>query len=245
MRFRSLLIPLLALPATAGWADPFDCGHTAQRRVAAPAAGITRVVVVGRAGSLVVRGHAGATEISATGTACASDRSDLDRIQLRSEREGSELRIEAVIPDGGSSFLFGFGYHARLDFEVSLPKGLALSVTDGSGSVRITDVGPLTVVDGSGQLEIRGVNGNANVRDGSGSIDVSDVTGNIEVVDGSGSMDLRQIGGSVVITDGSGSIEVSDVRGGLDVRDDGSGGLDYERVRGEIRVPREERHRRH
>jgi hypothetical protein len=243
MRSRSLLaLPLLAVAGMAS-ADPFDCGHTAQRRVASPVAGVTRVVIVARAGSLRVRGESGAAEISAKGTACASDRDDLDRIQLRSERQGSDLKIEAVIPEASSSFFFGFGHQAKLDLEVSLPKGMAVSVTDGSGSARISDVGPLTVTDGSGQLEIRGVNGNARVKDGSGSIDLSDVTGDVEIVDGSGSMDVRDVGGSVVVTDGSGSIEVSDIRGGFHVRDDGSGGIDYERVSGEVRVPRDRRHR--
>ena len=240
MRLKPLLaVPLLALPIAAS-ADPFDCSHEAQRRVSAPASGITRVVIVGRSGSLRVRGQNAVTEISATGTACASERRDLDRIQLKSEREGSELRIEAVIPDH-SSFFFGFGHQAKLDFEVSVPRGLAVSVTDGSGSARISDVGPLTVTDGSGSLEIRGVNGNLKVRDGSGSLDISDVTGDVEVVDGSGSMDIRHVGGSVVVSDGSGSIEVTDVKGAFDVRSDGSGGVDYQRVSGEVRVPRDDR----
>ena len=240
MRLKSLLaLSVLALPGAVS-AGPFDCSQEAQRRVSAPAAGITKVVIVGRAGTLRVRGQ-NVAEITAAGTACASERDDLDRIQLRSEREGSELRIEAVIPDNSS--FFGFGSEGKLDFEVTLPRGTAVSVTDGSGSARISDVGPLTVTDGSGELEIRGVSGSLKVRDGSGSLDIAEISGDVEVVDGSGSMDLRRIGGSVVVTDGSGSIAVFDVRGGLDVRSDGSGGVDYSRVSGEVRVPREGRHR--
>ncbi len=222
MRRRSLFLVAIMIVSTTASADIFDCGHKAARRVSVPAAGITRVVIVGRAGSLRVAGRSRVADIVATGTACSSDRDDLQDIQLKSESNGSELRIEAVIPE--TSLFFGF-YHARLDFEVVLPSALTVSVTDGSGSAKITDVGPLTVVDGSGELRIRGVHGDVRVRDGSGSLDIEDVSGNLVVQDGSGSIDIRNVQRDVIIdNDGSGSVSVVNVGGNFDVRRKGTGG---------------------
>lgn len=239
MRLRSLLAASLLVIPTASYADLFDCTHKATRKISAPGAGVTRVVIRARAGSLRVTGRSGVTDVLATGMACASDKDDLQGIQLKSERHGSELLIEAVIPEKSS--FFGTG-QARLDLEVVLPAGAAVSVEDGSGSAEINDVGSLTVVDGSGSLKIRGVRGDAKVKDGSGSIEISGVSGNVEIRDGSGSMDIEDIGGSVLIdADGSGGVSVNNVRGDFEVRRKGSGGVDYERIGGRISVP--ERHR--
>ena len=239
MRFRPLLGVALLSISSAAFADPFECDHKAPVRVAAPSAGISRVVIVGRAGSLRILGRAGATEIVASGTACASDRDDLADIRLKSERDGSEFRIEAVIPEQNS--FFGMGQR-RLDFEVTVPSSAAVSVTDGSGSLDIRDVGAISVVDGSGEVNIRGARGDVKVRDGSGQIEISDVTGNVDIRDGSGSIDVDNVSGSVVIDgDGSGSVDVRNVRGDFEVRRKGSGGIDYDRIGGSVRVP--ERHR--
>ena len=241
MRLRSIAIVGLMLVPGSVYADLFDCSNKAPLRVSASAAGVRRVVVVGRAGSLRIIGRPGAAEIVASGTACASDKDDLRDIKLTSEREGSDLRIEAVIPD--SSSFFSFSHNSRLDFEVSVPAGAEVSVTDGSGSLEIRDVGSASVVDGSGEVIIRGAKGDVKVRDGSGSIEINDVTGDVEIRDGSGSIDVDNVTGSVLVDgDGSGSVNVSDVRGNFEIRRKGSGGVDYERVGGQVRVP--EKHRR-
>jgi hypothetical protein len=240
MRPRLRLVSLLAVVSTTAYADLFDCTNNAARRVSATTAGVSRIVVVGRAGSLRVAGRAGVTEVVANGTACSSDRDDLRDIQLTAQRDGADLRIEAVIPD---KLTWSFN-QARLDFDVTVPSGVAVSIVDGSGSTEVTGVGALSVVDGSGSLIIRGVQGNAGVRDGSGSLDISDVTGSVTVNDGSGSIEIAHVGGSVVIeSDGSGGVSVDDVRGGFEVRRKGSGGIDYERIGGSVSVPQRHRHR--
>jgi hypothetical protein len=84
----------LAVVLTAGnvSAGIFDgCNNSEARTVAAPAAGISKVFIEGKAGSLKVIGRAGATEIRAMGTACSSDRDFLESMRLTSRRDGSEL----------------------------------------------------------------------------------------------------------------------------------------------------------
>jgi hypothetical protein len=234
---RQLIALGAILVATTASADMFDCKHEAKRRAVSAADGITKVSVIARAGSLRVSGHPGAREIVASGNACSSDKEYLDDIHIESRRSGSELTIEAIIPE--RTMIFGW-YEAKLDLEVSVPTGVALKVTDGSGSTHIDGTGPVSVTDGSGEVEIRNVRGAVEVRDGSGSIEIRDVTGNVSIVDGSGSIDVQNIQGTVVVrADGSGSIQVNDVRGDFIVESDGSGGVDYARVSGTVRVPRD------
>jgi hypothetical protein len=237
MKLTGIFALAAMLAATTASADVFGCSHSEKRRTASPAAGITKVSIIARAGSLRVSGQPGAREIVANGTACASDKDYLSGIKIETRRDGTELTIEAIIPE--KTMIFGW-YEAKLDLEVSVPAAAQLSIVDGSGSVRIDGTGPLTITDGSGEIEIRDVRGAVEVRDGSGSLDILNVVGNISIIDGSGSIGVNNIQGDVVVrSDGSGSIDVTDVRGDFIVRSDGSGGVDYSRVTGTIRIPRD------
>jgi hypothetical protein len=236
MRTKTLLAIPLLLAASSASAGPWGCDETAPRRASVSAAGATRIVVIGRAGSLRVKGQSGA-DVTASGTACASDKALLNDVKLTATRRGSEVEVEAVIPDR-----LGFGFsNASLDFEVALPADIPVVVKDGSGSLRIDNVAALDVTDGSGEVEIRDVRGNVKVRDGSGSIEIENVSGDVVVVDGSGSIGIRGVQRSVRIAeDGSGGIDVSDVRGDFVVERDGSGGVDYARVSGKVSIPRDD-----
>jgi hypothetical protein len=244
---------LIATASTASAGIFGGCDNTAPRSANVSAAGATRVVVIGRAGSLHVTGRRGAGEVRATGTACASDRESLDRIKLTGTRNGSEVRIEVEIPDWS-----GIGWHeTALDLEVTVPAEVALVVEDGSGDTKIENTGSLEVSDGSGDLDIRGVSGNLRVRDGSGDLTIRDVTGEVTITDGSGDIDLNGAAAVTVLADGSGGLDVRNVRrnvvveskgsGELHVADvggdfrvlhKGSGDIDYERVAGKVDLPR-------
>jgi len=259
---RALIVALATLAAASAHADWFgtDCPKQAERSAAQPAAGVTKVVIVGRAGFLHIEGHPGAGEVKANGTACASMDEQLAGVLLKGSRSGSEVRIEAVMPNQEGSW---FSSSPKLDFTVSLPAGVAVDVVDSSGELTISNVGDAKVEDSSGSIDIRKVAGNLSVRDSSGEIDIEDVSGDVRIPDdGSGSIHIERVGGSVTIdedgsgsievrdvkrnvtigTDGSGSIEVADVGGDFNVGSKGSGSVDYERVRGRVAVP--DRHRR-
>src|SRR2546423_1444092 len=124
------LATLTAATAHAGWFG--DCEKSASRSAVQPVAGVTRVVIIGRAGFLHIEGHPGVTEVRATGTACADDSQVLRDINLAGSRSGGEVRIEAIIPPHETSW---FGSSARLDFTVSLPAGMAVDVEDTSGEL--------------------------------------------------------------------------------------------------------------
>ena len=102
---RALILTLSAVIATtahAGWFD--DCQNQASRTAMQSAAGVTRVVIIAKAGFLHVEGHPGATEIRASGQACAASESQLAGIVLSGSRSGSEVRIEAIVPNEDRSF---------------------------------------------------------------------------------------------------------------------------------------------
>jgi hypothetical protein len=246
----TLIIALgLAIPATAD----SDCRHRAQRSITpVDTAGIQKVVVIARAGSLHVRGS-DTRVIRAGGKACASTASRLDDVVLRSERRGSNLVIRVETPRHRGSFI-GRTY-ASLDLEVELPRGFdveiddtsgsmdvrdlgRVSIEDGSGSILVRSVESVSIVDGSGSIDVRDVRGDVTIRDGSGGIEVSRVGGTVRIIeDGSGGIVIRDVGGDVIIDeDGSGSIRVTDVRGDLRVGPHGSGGISFDRIGGTISI---------
>ena len=231
---RTAIFLAASLAATSALASWGDCTDTAPRSVAIPAGGATRIVIIGRAGTLKVVGRPGAAEVRATGTACASSKSELAGIQLRATRSGGEIRIEAEVPEVSIS-MWG---NRRLDFEVSLPASVPVKVVDGSGELTIEHTAALEVDDGSGELTIRHVAGNLDVHDGSGAMTIEDVAGNVRIRDGSGGIDVHRVTGSVFLNDGSGSVDVTDVGGDFIVESKGSGHVSYDRIKGKVDVPR-------
>lgn len=210
-----------------------DCSHTAPRRAAAPAAGISRVVIHADSGSLNVEGTPGATQIVAAGTACTSDEDFLPRITLTMRRSGSDLHVTAEIPD--KTVVFGF-FSARLDLGITLPAGLPVVINDDSGWMKVSNVGATTIDDDSGAIEIRNVRGNLTIHDDSGAIDIDGVTGNVEVEDDSGELVVKNITGNVEIEDDSGSISVARIEGSLRIRNDDSGSITVQNVKRDVLI---------
>jgi len=235
MKFATMaaVAALVTVPALAGPWDDDECGHSSKRRAATPAAGITKVVIHAESGSLEVTGTAGASQIVADGTACATDADFLPRMTLTLRKLGSELHIDAEIPD--KSVLFGF-FSARLDFAVTLPAGLPVEIEDGSGWVKVSNTGATEIDDGSGALEVRNVRGPLTIHDGSGSIEIDAVVGEVRIEDDSGELSVRNVNGSVEIEDGSGAISVARVEGSLRIRDDGSGSISVQNVRRDVTI---------
>lgn len=225
---------LVATTAMAGGLfDGDECKYTAARRVAAPAAGVSKVVIHAEAGFLKVDGTTGTGQVIATGTACTSDEDFLPRMTLTQRRNGSELHITAEIPE--KSVIFGF-FQARLDFNVTLPQGIPVSIDDDSGLIRVVNTGAVTIDDDSGSIELRNIRGPVVINDDSGAIDIDTVAGSVTIEDDSGEILIKNVQGNVEIEDDSGSITVARVTGSLRVREDDSGSIVVENVRGDVTV---------
>jgi DUF4097 and DUF4098 domain-containing protein YvlB len=206
-----------------------ECRHSADRSTTISAAGIETVAIRAAAGSLSIVGESGSDQIRVEARACASRSRDLDEIELLTDREGNEARIEASIDSDVR--------RGRLDLRISLPDRLAVEVDDSSGDADIRGVSSLLMRDGSGDIEIYDVAGEVAVEDGSGDLWVSRSGSLLVLDDGSGDIEIESIRGDVVVRDdGSGDIDVVDVGGDLRIGDSGSGDVDYERVAGSVDV---------
>ena len=210
-----------------------DCKFEQNRSGGDDARGVEKVVLVAGAGDLEVRGSEGARRIEAAGKACASSQALLDKIVLKTHREGSTLFIEAIMPEMKDVSLFGSTY-TNLDLKVTLPKNLPVDAQDSSGDADLENLASLKMLDSSGDLTVRSITGAVDLRDSSGDIRVDHV-GNTTVQDSSGDIKLENVMGDVEIpTDSSGEIEIEKVSGNVHIAQDSSGDIEIADVKGNV-----------
>jgi hypothetical protein len=169
------LVPLVLVPSDLG-AQRNEVSAPRSARV--NAAGARLAQIEARAGSLRIEGRAGIVDIQAHGTARASSRDLLERIRLTAERRGDVAYVTVELPEIRGDWRDDDEY-ASLDLIVEVPKGLALDVEDRSGDLEIRGVGPLDLLDHSGDATIEDVGGRLRVRDGSGELRIRDVRGDV------------------------------------------------------------------
>ncbi|HEX7013623.1 MAG TPA: DUF4097 family beta strand repeat-containing protein, partial [Steroidobacteraceae bacterium] len=250
-----LVACLLAAPALA-----LDCDHTADRNASIEGPGINEVVVIARAGRLVIRGEEGRGSVSAQGRACASSERLLEEIQLESRREGDTVYLEAVLPELDDDRLFGVSQEARLDLTIRVPSSVRIEARDSSGEMELSDVSSSKVEDSSGDLIVRNIAGDLEVTDSSGDVKITGIAGRLELRDKSGDVDVKDVSGDVLVTedssgdlniegiagrvrlkeDASGDIEIADVASDVTIDNDGSGSIRAVRVGGNFTVDRDE-----
>lgn len=214
-----------------------DCPFSAARSAELSTDGIVRLEVRAGAGELKVQGENGLRGVQVSGTACARNESQLERVQIRLDREGDTLVLNAEPPHAGVNPRDWFSGTPRLDLEVKVPPSLVVEIEDGSGNLRVANVASAVVRDESGDLEIENIRGSLRVSDGSGNTAVRGVQGRVRINDGSGDFSIAKVVGDVIVTDdGSGSIEIVDVQGNVTIGSDGSGDIRVELVQGSVRV---------
>lgn len=215
-----------------------DAAYEEPRDLSLNAAGVARLVVNAGAGDLRVTGAAESDTIVVkaliripNADAEKARRIIEDDLTLELVRDGDTARLEAQFEAGLFSRESG-----SVDLDVTVPERLALEIDDGSGPIELDGVqGDIDIDDGSGSITVRRSGGNMTVDDGSGALTVEDAGGDLAIDDGSGEITVRRVAGSVRIDDGSGDIVVSGVAGDLDIEEAGSGGVEVSDVGGEIR----------
>jgi len=194
---------------------------TVELELAGPAN--TSLQIEAGAGRLVLEGDDG-DSIRVKAEIYQTVASDDYRLELNSDgNQGARLIAETT-----SS---GFGVSDYIDLSILVPSTVRISIDDGSGSMRIRNLGTsLDIDDGSGSLEISSVEGDITIDDGSGSLTIENVGGDVMIIDGSGSITVIDVAGTVSVDDGSGSITV---RNAQDFRllDDGSGSVNLSGIR--------------
>ena len=230
----------LALAAAAGeaagglWGE--GCEYEASREVTADLDGVSAIEVFALAGELEIRGEAGLGEIRVAGRACSDREEVLDQIQLTGRREGDRYLVAAEMPDREAHQEWEDA-QALLDLEVRMPAGLALIVSDSSGSIVISDVASLQLSDSSGDVDVENVPGILLVvRDSSGDLRLSRVGAVTIELDSSGEIEISSADSVTIGVDSSGDIRVGDVAGDVTVGVDTSGGICATRVGGSLTV---------
>ena len=117
----------------------------------------------------------------------------------------------------------------RIDLTVSLPESLMTKITDGSGSIHVSNSSVEYINDGSGSINVEDNKVSLTVKDGSGSMHITNLAGDVSINDGSGSITLNTISGHVEVDDGSGSINVNNAKS-FKLNSDGSGGVELSNV---------------
>ena len=159
-----------------------DCQEYAVRSAKQPAAGVRRVDIIARAGSLRVEGKRGATTIVADGTACAAIEELLVAMRLKATRAGSTVTIEAMIPKGQTAA--PFAHEAHLDFTVTVPMDVDVRIADTSGDIVVRHLGgSVEIADTSGDIDVDDVGGDlaVKIKKGSGAIRHTRVRGRVSL----------------------------------------------------------------
>jgi DUF4097 and DUF4098 domain-containing protein YvlB len=124
----------------------------------------------------------------------------------------------------------------RVHMRASVPEGVRLQVTTGSGSIETRGaLGACDLSSGYGDLRVEGANGRLRAETSSGSIEVQGVhTDSIELESGYGSIELSDLeAGRVRARTSSGSVRARGVRGDVELQS-GYGALELERIDGRV-----------
>ncbi len=207
---------LIALPLTAG---ANECKFTAARNADLDAAGLKDLALTLGSTDLDIRSVPGLARVEVRGTACASDASKLQDLQVNARRSGDHATVATGNANGSYIHLSLFGSsYAYMKLVVRVPASLAVAVDSGSGDVTASDLASLNFDSGSGDLIADNIAGVLTLKLGSADVKARHV----------GSVDLH--------SSGSGDVHVADVRGDVHAGHSGSGDLSFERVNGSVNI---------
>ena len=195
------------------------------------------------AGYLRVKGVEGLEQIEVDAVLVTKgiDEEDLEEfknkyVKLKLEQDGKKARLISEIKSGFSVSSLFKRKEACINLDVRVPKNLDLEIDDGSGSIEVSGInGNVEVDDGSGSIEIANIKGWVKIDDGSGSTTLENIGGKVNVNDGSGTIKITGVGGDVDVDDSSGTLSIYDIKGSV-VVDDGSGGIVIDGVDKDVNI---------
>ena len=118
------------------------------------------------------------------------------RVQIQVESSGPDLQIEAQ---------HSRGLPTTVDYQLTVPKGMALDLSGVS-----TDV---SVENSEGEVKIESVQGEVSVTGGTKSVSASSVEGEVRIRGASGRVSCSSVNGGVHVERTSGPVEASSVNG--------------------------------
>lgn len=143
--------------------------------------------------------------------------SEFDVEMAESSSEVS-LRLTEMPGSGSKGLLkriFGGGEtYYSVEIALQLPRGTDLSVENRYGDILVEQVlGPLKVVNTSGELTIEGVRGGADIENSYGDATITDVEGGLVLVVSSGTARVADATGDVKVSNRYGEVAIADVSG--------------------------------
>jgi DUF4097 and DUF4098 domain-containing protein YvlB len=201
--------------------------------------GIDKLVVDCGSGFLYVTGDDSMKSIEMEAEIIVKGKSERDiedyvknYVKLELKKQGSKAVLVSLFKNQFPNINFR---ERVINLTVMVPKNMDVEVDDGSGELKIAQInGNIQIDDGSGEITVRDIRGDVDIDDGSGTVDISNVTGSVTVDDGSGTIEVSDIGENVEVSDGSGSIYIDGVGGDVIIKDDGSGSVKIQNVKGKV-----------
>lgn len=231
------LLPLcvLFLPLATQARGPDDCRHSEPRRLELDTDGVGTVVFEVGHNRLRLDARAGAAG-SIQGRACASSEDWLEQLKVEQRREGDRLHVRLYRDRRVRGIFLGSNY-AYLDMSGTVPDGVQVQLSVGSGDAWLTGASAMSAEVGSGDLEVRRIAGRATVSVGSGDIGLEDVgTLHVRAI-GSGDVEAARVRGDLEVGSiGAGDLEVQDVGGNASIRSIGSGDASLSDVAGNASI---------
>ncbi len=227
-------LTVLALgPASAlAWGD--GCKFRAERSAGVDAQGIEKVIIRVGAGDMKTIGVAKATRVEARGPACAAKQELLDAAQINVRREGNVVYVETSLPQDDSKW--DDDEYATIDIGIAVPANIPVEAQDSSGDTTLENLASVVMLDSSGDLDIRGIAGLADVTDSSGEITVEHA-GSVRLRDSSGDIRIDDVRENVELSsDSSGDISIESVDGSVHIEQDSSGDIRVENVKKDVTV---------
>lgn len=234
-------LPLLAFALSTAAApaladDDRACRHSAPQSLALDIGDARRIEFHVGASKLRLEGRPGGAG-SLQGRACGSSAEELARLRLEQSREGDTLVVRLAREERSGWSLFGNNRYAYFDLAGSVPDGVRVEVSVGSGDAWASNLAELGLTVGSGDADARRIRGTVDARVGSGDIVLADIGALDAGSVGSGDLKVRGVRGDARVGSvGSGDAELADVGGRVDIGSLGSGDIGLERVTGSVEV---------
>jgi len=155
---------------------------------------------------------------------------DRDAVQIKADHPSTRYieidhRGSTIHVDVGTER--GMGFSGSVDFEITVPRSMDLSIEGMAVEVNIEGAG--------GEVEVNTVHGNITLVGGRGSISLESVNGVVTVDGADGDMDVTGVSGGVTIKNSSGDIYVEGVGGSVTLQGVTSRDIEAGTVGGSLR----------
>jgi DUF4097 and DUF4098 domain-containing protein YvlB len=126
--------------------------------------------------------------------------------------------------------------NVSIDYTVEVPANTELHSVSGSGDVDVRGLqGPANFTSGSGNISASEIGNDVQALAGSGDVKISDVQGQVQVTSASGDIEVRSPKGEVRVHTGSGNIQVVQPNDNV-VAETGSGDVSVDSAHADLRI---------